>query len=209
MELHISFNQESLHQAIACGEKVAPWCDAFRLGPVLLFSRGASAILAFKKRFPQKRLICETKISDHEKEIAELIARSGAQGISVLGNTHRGIIRSAVTSAHKNSLQCFLDLIGSQSLTQNALDAAELGIDALQVHYQLSFTETETIADQWELLSKNTTLPIFISTGINRSTIQTAIQLDPAGIIIGGSITDSADPGKEAEYFYKHIHPHN
>ncbi|HAU30060.1 TPA: hypothetical protein DCW54_00260 [Candidatus Dependentiae bacterium] len=205
MKLHISFNQESLHAALECANQVVSWCDAFRLGPVLLFSRGMSAVLAFKHAFPQKELICETKISDHEKEIIDTVFKAGGQAVSILCNTHRNIIRSAVLHAHNRNMRCFLDLIGSQTLTQNALDAAELGVDTLQVHYQLSFSQQESIQEQWELLKNNTKLPIFISTGINRNTIDTAIKLSPAGLIIGGSITDQAAPKDEAEFFYRKI----
>ncbi len=123
----------------------------------------------------------------------------------MLGNTHRSIIRQAVVYAHKLGLKCYLDLIGSQSLTQNALDAADLGVDALQVHYQLSFTSSDSVSEQWEMLRANTTLPIFISTGINRNTITQATNLNPAGLIIGGSITEHTDPKTEVQYFYERI----
>ncbi len=206
MKLHISFNQTSLHKALECAEQVAPWCDAFRLGPVLLFSRGMSAVLAFKNAFPQKELICETKISDHEKEIIDTIYKAGGQAVSILCSTHRNIIRSAVLYAHSLGVSCFLDLIGSQTLSQNALDAAELGVDALQVHYLLSFSQQESVQEQWELLKNNTRLPIYISTGINRNTIDAAIKLKPTGIIIGGSITDQISPKSEAEFFYNKVH---
>jgi 3-keto-L-gulonate-6-phosphate decarboxylase len=47
----------------------------------------------------------------------------------------------------------------------------------------------------------NTPLPIFISTAVNRDTIQHVLAMAPSGIVIGKAITNASSPKEEAAFF--------
>lgn len=51
------------------------------------------------------------------------------------------------------------------------------------------------------MIKGNTSLPIFVSAKINRDNVDKIAALRPDVIIVGLSITDSAQSAQEAEYF--------
>ncbi|HBY06033.1 MAG: 3-hexulose-6-phosphate synthase [candidate division TM6 bacterium GW2011_GWE2_42_60] len=205
MILHISFNQLDLNEALSCAEKVAPFCTAFRIGPVLLAHYGIEAIKKFHEKFPDKELISDTKIIDHEKDMITLLNTAHCNWVTVLANTHTHIIRAACMHAEENNMRVMLDLIGSFGSGQSALDAKSFGVSALVFHFITEAENPESLSERWTFIRDNTDLPIFASTGISRTNIDAIIALNPDGIIIGGAITENSDPTKEAAYFAQRI----
>ncbi|HBL98951.1 TPA: hypothetical protein DDZ86_04910 [Candidatus Dependentiae bacterium] len=201
MKLFISFNHVDLSDALRCAKVVAPFCQAFRIGPVLLTHYGLHALVAFREKFPDMPLISDTKILDHEQEMVWLIGPTRCTWVTVLAATHPHIIRAACIHAKEAGLLVMLDLLGPQNIGQQALDAERQGVSALVFHCIGQEEETDSFLDRWDLARSNTSLPIYASTGINRSNIVQVLQLNPDGIILGGAITESDDPAAEAAYF--------
>jgi 3-keto-L-gulonate-6-phosphate decarboxylase len=48
----------------------------------------------------------------------------------------------------------------------------------------------------------NTSLPIFVSAKITRTSIYNILNIKPDGIVVGKSILDADDPTEEAKFFY-------
>lgn len=205
MILHISFNQLSLKEALICAEQVAPFCTAFRIGPVLLAHYGIEALRTFHEKFPDKELISDTKIIDHEKDMIQLLSTAFCNYVTVLASTHRHIIRASCIHAEEKKMHVMLDLIGSFELGQSALDAKSLGVTALIFHFISEDGNQDSLIERWTFIRENTDLPIFASTGISRSNLETILNLKPDGIVIGGAITESTDPAQEAAYFANRI----
>ncbi len=205
MQLFISLNHQDLNDALACAKKVEPFCQAFRIGPVLLAHYGLKALKAFRENFPQKPLISDTKILDHEKEMITLIAPTGCTWITALAAAHPRIIRATCIHAKEAGIKVMLDLLGPQNMGQQAVDAQSLGVSALVFHCIAENDEIDLLLDRWDLARSNTSLPIYASTGITRATIAQVLKLNPDGIILGGAITESPDPAAEAAYFAKLI----
>lgn len=202
MELFISFNNLELEQALAIGNRVQNYADAFRIGTVLITHYGTSAIAAFRKQFPRKTLICDIKIADHEQELVKLTTQVGADWITVLADTNPSIIRIACMHAHAAGAKVMLDMVGASS-GQRALEANSLGVDALLFHRIANGEINDTFLDRWDMVRGNTKLPVYISTALNRENIGEMLKLDPTGIILGGAITEAPDPEQEANYFFK------
>ena len=203
MKLHISFNIMDLTQAVTVAEEVEEFCDAFEVGPVLLIQHGIKAVEAFRKKFPQKVIICDTNIAEFEKELVALAAQAGSDWVTVLAGAGANTIHNTCTSAHRANKKVMVDFVDAATAGQIAVDAKSLGVDALVVHNTAS--SSYALMDNWDMVKGNTTLPVFISTHVNRENINELIRLDPTGIFIGSAITQAEKPAEEARYFYEII----
>lgn len=201
MKLQISFDLFDLDKALEIGSEVAQYTDIIEIGTILIYRYGIKAVKEFKKAFPEKTILADTKIVDRGKEIAELVAAAGADWITVVAGTSPYVIHATTTAAHQANMKIMLDLIDSSSIGQSALEAKNLGADALLFHQPYSEKESLVFLDKWDMIKGNTTLPIAISAKINRENVDKIVALKPDTIIVGLSITDAQDSATEAHYF--------
>jgi 3-hexulose-6-phosphate synthase len=201
MKLQISFDLIDLEKAIAIASEVAQYADIIEVGTILIYHYGVLAIRRFKEVFPDKIILADTKIVDRGKEITELFVDAGADWITVMAGTSAYVIHATTTAAHSLNVKVMLDLIDSNSIGQSALEAKNLGADALLFHQPYSETESLLFLDKWDMIKGNSNLPIFVSAKINRNNIDQIAALRPDGIIVGLSITDAQDSAQEAQYF--------
>ena len=201
MKLQISFDLVDLDKAIAIGSEVAQYADIIEVGTILIYHHGIAAVQRFKDAFPDKIIFADTKIVDRGKEVAELFADAGADWITVMAGTSHHVIHATTTVAHNANMKVMLDLIDSNTVGQSALEAKNLGADALLFHQPYSETESLVFLDKWDMIKGNTNLPIFVSAKINRDNVDKIIALRPDVIIVGLSITDAQDAAQEAQYF--------
>lgn len=202
MKLQIAFDITDLDQAIEIGKKVAEHSDILEVGTLLIYKHGVKAIERFREEFPKQTILADVKIIDRGKEAVATIAAAGADWITVMAGTGKEVIHSAATMAHQCNMKVMLDLVDASSLGQSALEAKNLGADALLFHQAYDEKDALILLDKWEMVRGNTQLPIFVSAKINRSSIFNILNIKPDGIVIGKSIIDADDPAQEAEYFY-------
>ena len=201
MKLQISFDLIDLDKAIAIGSKVAQYADIIEVGTILIYHHGTQAVQRFKEAFPDKAILADIKIVDRGKEVAELFAQAGADWITVMAGTSHDVIHGTTTAAHNANIKVMLDLIDADSVGQSALEAKNLGADALLFHQPYSETDSLVFLDQWDMIKGNSSLPIFVSAKINRDNVDKIVALRPDVIIVGLSITDAEHSAQEAQYF--------
>lgn len=202
MKLQISFDLTDLKQAVQIAHDVEPLCDQFEIGSLTLYACGVEALRTFKTEFPNKKLVADAKIIDRSAEIIELLARAGADWITIMGGTNKHVLFTAVQAARRYNVQLMLDLIDAAAPGQIAMNAQTIGINSILVHKPHDESETSDFMDQWDLVHGNTQLPLFIAARITRENVAPIIALKPDGIIVGNTITQSPKPAQEAEYFY-------
>ena len=202
MKLQIAVDITDLDAAIKLAHTVAEQSDILEIGTLLIYKNGVKAIERFREEFPKKILLADTKIIDRGKEAVATMASAGADWITVMAGTGKEVIHSASTMAHQCNIKVMLDLVDASSLGQSSLDAKNLGADALLFHQAYDEKDALILLDKWDMVRGNTTLPIFVSAKINRTTIFNIINIKPDGIVIGKSIIDADDPAQEAQYFY-------
>ena len=205
MKLQIAFDFFDLEKCLAIAKKVEKYADSFEIGAPLLYKNGVKAIEEFRKAFPDKILLAETQIVDHGKNITNICIEAGADWVTVMAGTDKHVIHSVCSSAGKQSKDVMVDLLDTNLLGQSAMDAKNLGVDAILFHKSHDETEDFIDVDKWEIVRGNSTLPIYIGSGITRETIETALPLKPDGFIISRAITDAGNPEEEAEFFYNII----
>lgn len=201
MKLQVSFDISDLEQALSIAEKIEEHVDIFEIGALLLYKYGESAIKAFNERFPHRTLLADAKIIDRSKDAVLIFIEAGADWITVMAGAGRTVIHTACTVAHAAGKKIMLDLADASSPGQAALEAKSLGVDALMFHKPTQDDEHLLFIERWEMVKGNTTLPIFISAHISRENISEILPLDAAGIVIGTSIVQSAEPEKEIAFY--------
>ena len=201
MKLQISFDLIDLDKAIVIGSEIAQYADIIEVGTILIYHHGTAAVRRFKQAFPSKTILADTKIVDRGKEVAELFADVGADWITVMAGTSHHVIHATTSVAHNANMKVMLDLIDSNTVGQSALEAKNLGADALLFHQPYSDTESLIFLDKWDMIKGNTQLPVFVSAKINRDNVDKIIALEPDTIIVGVSVTEAEDAAQEAQYF--------
>ncbi len=203
MKLQISFDLTDLEQALAVAQQVQEYADMLQVGSLLVYKHGLTALEQFRTTFPDATIVTDTKVVDHGKASASLFTKANSDWITVLAGANKNVIHAACTTAHESNAKVMLDLIDSREVGQSALEAKNLGADALLVHQPYDVvSEPLVFLDKWEMIRGNTDLPIFISTRIKRDTIEDILKVKPDGIILGSTITEAEDPKQEAKFFY-------
>ncbi len=202
MKLQISFDITNLDEALAIAKKIDPYCDQFEIGSVMLYQYGVHAIKEFRKIFPDKILVADTKIIDRGDEIIKIIASAGADWISVMGGTNKNVLYTVGRAAENYKIKVMVDLIDASSPGQTAMEAQGFGADTILMHKPHDEGESLEFLDQWDLVRGNTKLPVFIAAQITRDNVQQIIKLKPDGIVVGHAITKAENPLQEAKFFY-------
>lgn len=205
MKFQVSFDFIDLEKSLIVASEIAEFVDIFEIGTILIYKHGVTAVEKFRDRFPNKKILADSKIVDRGKEVVELFSHAGADWMTVMAGTGKNVIHTACTTAHDMGRKIMLDLLDSSSFGQSALEAKNLGVDALLFHEAFDEKETLTVLDKWDMVKGNSELPVFVAAQINRESIQVIIELEPDGVIIGRSITAVTNPAQEAEYFSRLI----
>jgi len=202
MKLQISFDIPDLEKAIDIAKKIKDHCDIVEVGTILIHKYGIQAVEEFKKALPNKAVMADTKIIDRGKDITELYAHTNIQWLTVMAGTSNNVIHRVSSEAEKHKINVMLDIVDSEAPGQSALEAKNLGVDAILFHQAYDAKESLLFLDNLDMVQGNTDLPVFISARINRENIDKILEIKPYGIIVGKSITKSEDPVEEAKFYY-------
>lgn len=207
MKLQVAFDITDIKKAIKVAQEVVDYVDIFEVGTLLIYKYGLDAITQFKEALPEKTLLADSKIVDRGKDAATLFGQANIDWITVMAGTSKEVIHSVTSAAHSLNKKVMLDLLDSSSLGQSAMEAKNLGIDALLFHQPYDTSESLVFLDHWDMVKGNSGVPVFVSAKINRENIEDIIKIKPDGIIIGSAITHAENPKEEAEFYYKKIFP--
>lgn len=202
MKLQISFDLTDLDKALEIAEQVVNQCDILEISTLLLYKYGLEAVTQFRAKFPQKKLLVDTKLVDCSKSLIPLLAQAGANWITVLAGSSKEAIHTLCKEASKYNIKVLLDLVDASYTAQAAMEAKNLGAHALLFHQSYSQESSLTFIDSWEMVKGNASLPIFMSAEITRENFEGMVSLKPYAMIIGKSIIESANPAQEAHYYY-------
>jgi len=207
MKLQVSFDVTDLEKALQVASKTAHYVDIFEIGTLLIYKYGIHAIKQFKELFPEHTILVDSKIVDRGKYAVTLFAHADADWVTVMAGTSKEVIHSVTSAAHSYNKKVMLDLLDASSVGQSALEAKNLGIDALLFHQPYDAAESLVFLEQWDMVKGNSAVPIFVSAKITKENINDIINIKPDGIIIGSSIVNAEDPQEAAEFFHSVIYP--
>lgn len=203
MKLQISFDIPDLQKSIDLAKEVQEYADIIEIGAILLYKYGVDAVKEFKKHLPDKTLLADSKIVDRSKDITTLLLQAGCDWVTVMAGTGKNVIQTTSQTAHSIGKKVMLDVIDAKSQGQSALESKALGMDAILFHQPYDEENTLQFLENWDMVSGNTDLPIYISSKINRNNIEKILELKPSGIVVGETILSSKNPKEEAKFFFE------
>jgi len=202
MKLQISFDMPDLEKAIETAKAVKDYCDVVEVGTILIHKYGVKAVKEFVDALDGKTVLADTKIIDRGAHITQLYANTGVKWLTVMAGTSNTVIHRVCAEAEKYNILVMLDMVDAEAPGQSALEAKNLGVDAVSFHRAFDAKESLLFLEDLDMVRGNTDLPIFISARINRDNVDKIIETKPQGIIVGASITSAEDPLEEAKFFY-------
>ena len=206
MKIHISFDALDLERIVSMGPLVAPFADGIEIGPLLLVQHGIAILDTFKKTFPNNAILADTRILDNGKTSMHVFITHKPNWITVMAGAQNETIHAVSSTAHEMRIKVMMNLLDAAAIGQSAMEAKNLGVDALVFHQVYTERDQITFLDKWDMVKENTKLPVFIATNITRTTIKEIIALQPDGIVINASVLDVKKPEVEAKFFYDLCH---
>ncbi len=194
--LQIALDFMQLKRSIGiCEEAVAGGADWIEIGTPLVKSEGTEAIRTFRKLYPGKKIIADTKTMDTGGFEVEIAAKAGADIITVLGLADDSTISEAVMVARKYGAEVEIDMINVPDKVKRAVEVEKLGVSYICLHMGIDqqMKGEEPPLDTLRKVVEKTNIPIAVAGGITAENAGEYVQAGASIIIVGGGITKAAD----------------
>ncbi|GEP19781.1 orotidine 5'-phosphate decarboxylase / HUMPS family protein [Pediococcus argentinicus] len=100
MKLQLALNDISLVDALDLAKHISNYVDIFEIGSPFIIEEGMNAVRQFRKSFPNKQILADTKIVDAGQYEAGLAFKAGADYCTVVGITVELTIKKCIKSAN-------------------------------------------------------------------------------------------------------------
>lgn len=196
MKLQLAMDDISLVDALVLGQKVRDQVDIFEIGSPFIIQEGMQAVQEFRKYFPEKEILADTKIVDAGEYEAQLAFEAGADYCTVIAITDERTIAGCLKAAEKYKKHVFVDTINTEDIDSSIVKLEELGVDSISVHVgvdqqAIGKTPLNTLKEVKKVSRKSV---ISVAGGINIDTVESYKKLGADIIIVGGGINHAEDP---------------
>lgn len=187
------------HEAVDGG---ADWIEA---GTPLIKSEGAEAIRALRREFPEKKIIADTKTMDVGSFEVEIMAKAGADIVTVLGLADDATIEEAVMAGRKYGAEIMVDMINVPDRVERAKQVEKLGAAYICMHMGID-TQMRGEEPPIEVLRKiveSVSIPVAVAGGITAENAGEYVEAGATDVIVGGAIIKTGDIRGAAENIKK------
>ena len=122
----------ALRVAEAAVKAGADWLEA---GTPLITFEGVRAIGALAREFPEHPVLADFKMMDGVRKYVLATAEQGGRIATICGVASDASIRTAVQAGKECGVRILCDLYAATDGPRRAREVAELGVDAVYVHY--------------------------------------------------------------------------
>jgi 3-hexulose-6-phosphate synthase/6-phospho-3-hexuloisomerase len=181
----------ALHIAQEARAGGADWLEA---GTPLIKSEGMAAITRLCAAFPDMTVVADMKTADTGAIEVEMAAKAGAKIVCILGSADDEVASESVRTGARYGVRIMADLLNVMAPAQRARELVALGVDIIAVHTGIDSQMTgknplDSLSDVVQAVS----VPVAIAGGLNAAMAAESVKLGAHIIIVGGSITRSAD----------------
>lgn len=206
--LQLALDIMQLKRSVAIAHESAEGgADWIEVGTPLIKSEGAEAVRTIRREFPGKKIIADTKTMDTGAFEVEIMAKAGADIVTVLGLAEDSTIEEAVLAGRKYGTEIMVDMINVPDRVERAKRVAELGVGYICMHMGID-TQMRGEEPPIEILKKivaSVNVPIAVAGGITAENAGMYAEAGAYDIIVGGGITKSPDIKKATENIKKAI----
>lgn len=194
MQVALDFMQLKRSTGI-CQEAVEGGADWIEVGTPLLKSEGTEAIRTFRKLYPGKKIIADTKTMDTGGFEVEIAAKSGADIITILGLADDSTISEAVMAARKYGAEVEIDMINVADKVKRSIEVEKLGVSYICLHMGIDqqMKGDEPPIDTLKKVVESTNIPIAVAGGITAENAGEYVKAGASIVIVGGGITKATD----------------
>ncbi|AGI48531.1 3-hexulose-6-phosphate synthase [Thermoplasmatales archaeon BRNA1] len=204
--LQVALDMMQLKRSIGIAdEAVAGGADWVEVGTPLIKSEGAEAVRTMKKRFPGHKIIADTKTMDTGAFEVEIMAKAGADIVTVLGLAEDSTISEAVESGRKYGAEVMVDMINVPDKVKRSIEVAKLGVGIICLHMGIDtqMRGEEAPVDVLRKVVAEVDIPVAVAGGITADTVGEYVKAGAYDIIVGGGITKTDDIKAAAENIKK------
>ncbi len=194
--LQVALDLMQLKRAVAIArEAVAGGADWVEVGTPLIKSEGAEAVRTLRREFPEHKIIADTKTMDTGAFEVEIMAKAGANIVTVLGLAEDATIAEAVESGRKYGAEIMVDMINVPDQAARARQVAALGAAYICLHMGIDtqMKGQEAPLDVLRQIVAAVSVPVAVAGGITADTAGDYVQAGAYDIIVGGGITKTGD----------------
>lgn len=194
--LQVALDVMQLSRAVGIAdEAVAGGADWVEVGTPLIKSEGAEAVRTMKKRFPGRRIIADTKTMDTGAFEVEIMAKAGADIVTVLGLADDATISEAVEAGRKYGTGIMVDMINVPDRVKRSKEVAALGVEIVCLHMGID-TQMRGESPPLDILKRiaaDIDIPVAVAGGITSANAGQYVEAGAYDIIVGGAITKTDD----------------
>lgn len=206
MQLQLALDMLTTEEAINIAVATEAAVDIIEIGTPLLKHEGVGVLRAMRERFPDKQILVDLKTMDVGKYEADFSFENGADIVTVLGVADDATIQGAISSARSHGKKVLVDLINVTDKVDRARQSLEWGADYIGIHSGIDQqSRGETPLNDLRMLSESLSVPIAVAGGIGMDIIDQIVDSRPQVVVVGGAITQAADPGSEAMALKKRL----
>ena len=194
--LQVALDLMQLDRAVRIAhEAVEGGADWVEVGTPLIKSGGADAVRTIRREFPERKIIADTKTMDVGGLEVEMMAKAGADIVTVLGLADDSTIAEAVSAGRKYGAEIMVDMINVPDRVSRAKEAEKLGASYICLHMGVD-SQMRGGGQPHDILRtvvQAVSVPIAVAGGITVETASGYIDMGASILIIGGAIIKAAD----------------
>jgi len=176
-------------------EAVEGGADWIEVGTPLIKSEGAEAVRALRREFPGRKIVADTKTMDVGGFEVEIMAKAGADIITVLGLADDSTVEEAVMAGRKYGAEVMVDMINVPDKVSRAKRVAELGVGYICLHMGID-TQMKGEAPPVDILRaivSEVSVPVAVAGGITAANAGEYVEAGASVVIVGGAIIKTED----------------
>jgi len=190
--LDLIHQKRALEIAAEAMEGGADWLEA---GTPLIKSEGAEVLRELRRRFPDAKVVADTKTMDVGAFEVEIAAKAGADVVTVMGLADDGTISEAVKTARRYGAEVMVDLMNVQDHVRRAKEAEALGASYLCMHMGVDqqMRGGETPYELLRAVAEACGIKVAAAGGVSAATAARMLQCGASIVIVGGAIIKADD----------------
>ena len=200
-KLQIAFDLTDRDKALKIAVQVAEYADILEIGTPLLKSEGRKIIETFRKNFPAKKILADTKTMDVGAVEAELVFSAGADIMTVCAAAPLETIKAAIEKAVELEREVMIDFIGVEQPLKVAEELIKLNPHYFLLHRAIDEREKERNYSLIQEFTRRFTVPLAVAGSITAEELPQLLPLKPSIIVVGSYIVNSPDPPSRAKSF--------
>ncbi|MCL2317697.1 MAG: orotidine 5'-phosphate decarboxylase, partial [Methanomassiliicoccaceae archaeon] len=158
------------------------------------------AVRTIRREFPNMKVIADTKTMDVGGLEVEMMAKAGADIVTILGLADDSTIAEAVSAGRKYGADVMIDMINVPDPVKRSKQVEKLGVAYICLHMGID-SQMRGEGNPVETLRKvvkETSIPIAAAGGITVETAPKYVEAGATILIVGGAIIKAADIKRSA-----------